>query len=36
MVIDNGKGIAQDQFLGAMSEGYERTYDAPELGIQAF
>jgi hypothetical protein len=32
MVIDNGKGIAQDQFLGAMSEGYERTYDVTELG----
>lgn len=32
IVIDNGKGIAQDQFLGAMSEGYERTYNVTELG----
>ena len=32
MVIDNGKGIDQDEFRGAMSEGYERTYDVIELG----
>ena len=32
LVIDNGKGIAPEDFRGAMSEGYERTYDETELG----
>lgn len=32
LVIDNGKGIHPDQFVAAMSDGYDRDYDQIELG----
>jgi len=32
LIIDNGKGIQPDQFVAAMSDGYDRGYDETELG----
>ena len=32
LIIDNGKGIPESEFQGAMSEGYDRKYDESELG----